>query len=57
MGDAWFGLDASTQWRNAKWWGERLEVQGLIEAYDTFARSADTGAPKVVITPGDELAA
>ncbi len=29
----------------------------MIEAYDTFARAADTGALKVVITPGDKRAA
>ncbi len=27
-------------------------MDAFIEAYDTFARAADTGALKVVITPG-----
>lgn len=29
----------------------------MIEAYDTFSRASDTGALKVVITPGDNPAA
>jgi alcohol dehydrogenase len=28
-------------------------MDDMLEAYDTFARAADTGALKVVITPGD----
>jgi len=29
-------------------------MNDMIEAYDTFARAADTGALKVVITPADK---
>lgn len=32
-------------------------MDDMVEAYDTFARAADTGALKVVITPGDRPAA
>ncbi|MEO5724468.1 MAG: zinc-dependent alcohol dehydrogenase family protein [Ilumatobacteraceae bacterium] len=31
----------------------QFAMDDMIEAYDTFARAADTGALKVVITPGD----
>lgn len=32
-------------------------MDDMVEAYDTFARATDTGALKVVITPGDKPAA
>lgn len=32
-------------------------MDDMLEAYDTFARAADTGALKIVITPGEQPAA
>ncbi len=34
----------------------RFAMDDMLDAYDTFARAADTGALKVVITPGDKPA-
>lgn len=35
----------------------RFAMHDMLEAYDTFARAADTGALKVVISPGNKPAA
>jgi len=42
------------QLKAAQFVTHHFAMNDMIEAYDTFARAADTGALKVVITPGDK---